>query len=81
MAQLDFQEYKKFTPEEKELWNFELKQSQQKIITEILDHAKITNGRVNKLETWNSVLKGAILVISAIVIPVALRVLELHLAN
>lgn len=61
---IDFSEYKKFTNEEKELWNFEFKKDQQEVICKILDHAKLTNGRVSKNEQWRYTLTGAIILLS-----------------
>lgn len=76
---IDFQKYKQFSSEEKELWNFELKKSQQCTINEILEHARITNGRVNKLESWRSLVIGGLLIISAVIVPLAIELFKNHL--
>jgi hypothetical protein len=71
MKQLSFEEYKRLSSEEKEIHDFEL---QQRIYTEV----RRTNGRVGRLETKWLIMTGAIIVISAIVVPIFLNLLKLH---
>jgi len=78
---MSFEEYQKLTKSQKELHNFELLQKLYGVAKETRDHAKMTNGRVGKLETWNNIMKGAIIILSAVVLPIAIKVLELHITN
>ena len=78
---MSFEEYQKLTKSQKELHNFELLQKLYGVAKETRDHAKMTNGRVCKLETWNNIMKGAIIILSAVVLPIAIKVLELHITN
>jgi len=81
LSTMTFKEYQNLTNSQKELHNFELLQKLYDVAKETRDHAKMTNGRVCKLETWNNIMKGAIIILSAVVLPVAIKVLELHITN
>lgn len=72
---------------EKPFSNREIKlmfEAQGKSITEvhedvkaILTQTKLTNGRVNKLENWQSFIKGSIAILTVLVLPTIFFVIKL----
>ena len=45
-------------------------------IQEVKAQTSKTNGRVGKLEVWRGVITGAVLVISAVIVPIFLELLK-----
>lgn len=79
MTDTSWQEYESLPPETKEREVFNLLKSIQKDTREIKAHVQITNGRVSKLEDRESFYKGALAIITVILLPIAFMVLRKYI--
>ncbi len=62
----------------RELTKEKFKQNEKEHAT-VIEHQKITNGRVNKLEDWKSKATGVFLVVNAILLPILFMLLNKYL--
>ena len=69
---MTYEDYKKLSEDQKDYHNFEIQR-------EILANVKATNGRVKCLEEWKQKLKGALIVISIIIVPLFIWLIQTNL--
>jgi len=63
---ISFEQYKRYSYEEKLIHNFEM-------MNMIYAEVKEINGRVSKNEKWRHILTGGLIVVSAIIVPLFLN--------
>ena len=71
---MNYENYKKLSTKQKELYDFEIQQ-------EILGNVTETNGRVKLLECWKQKVIGATIVISVIIVPLFIWLIQTNLKH